>query len=108
MDSTQRLLPSTTDPTTADLKVRYCLGFSESGSLGPFMSYVSFQATPVGSQQSYECSFHTLTTGIAPRHSDTVDVKFMIGGRPIVIALPHRAFAEFKRSANRPLTDREA
>jgi len=72
------------------------------------MSYVSFQATPIGSQQGYDCSFHTLTTGIAPRHSDTVDVKFMIGGRPIVIALPHRAFAEFKRKANRPLTDREA
>ena len=72
------------------------------------MSYASFQAAPAGSQQTYECSFHTLTTGISPRHSDTVDVKFMIGGRPIIIALPHSAFAEFKKSTRRPLTDREA
>ena len=72
------------------------------------MSLVAFQATPAGSQQTYDCSFHTLTTGIAPRHSDTVDVKFMIGGRAIVVALPHNAFAEFKQTAGRPLTDREA
>lgn len=72
------------------------------------MSYVAFQVTPTGSQQAYDCSFHTLTTGISPRHSDTVDVKFMIGGHPILIALPHSAFAEFKKSAQRPLTDREA
>ena len=72
------------------------------------MSYVSFRATPLASQQNFECSFHTLTTGISPRHSDTVDVKYMIGGRPVVIALPHKAFAEFKRVAYRPLTDREA
>jgi hypothetical protein len=72
------------------------------------MSYASFQATPSGSNQVYECSFHTLTTGIAPRHSDTVDVKFLVGGHAVVVALPHRAFADFKGSAHRALTDREA
>jgi hypothetical protein len=72
------------------------------------MGYSTFQATPSGSQRSYECSFHTLTTGIAPRHSDTVDVKFMVGGRGVVIALPHKAFAEFRHASDRALTDREA
>jgi hypothetical protein len=72
------------------------------------MSYTSFQATPAGSKQVFDCSFHTLATGIAPRHSDTVDVKFMIGGKAIVIALPHRQFAAFKKAAGRPLSDREA
>lgn len=72
------------------------------------MSYTSFQIGPAGSPQKYDCNFHTLTTGIAPRHSDTVDVKFMVGGHPVVVALPHQAFAEFKLSAHRPLTDREA
>ena len=77
------------------------------------MSYSSFQAAsgqaaPGGAQQRLDCNFHTLTTGIAPRHSDTVDVKFMIDGRAVVVALPHKAFAEFKKTSGRPLTDREA
>ena len=73
------------------------------------MTGVQTCALPIcGSQQTLDCNFHTLTTGIAPRHSDTVDVKFMIGGCAVVVALPHRAFAEFKKTSGRPLTDREA
>ncbi len=47
-------------------------------------------------------------TGISPRHSDTVDVKFLVNGEPVVLALPHAAFAEYRRKTGRPLTDQDA
>ncbi|MSO21484.1 MAG: hypothetical protein EXQ56_13705 [Acidobacteria bacterium] len=72
------------------------------------MSYAMFQVAPRGSNQTYDCSFHTLATGISPRHSDTVDVKFMVGDLAVVISLPHASFADFKKAARRPLTDRES
>lgn len=72
------------------------------------MGYDAFQATAAGRGTSYECRFHTLATGISPRHSDTVDVKFLVGGRVVVIALPHAAFAAHRLSAGHPLTDRQS
>ena len=56
----------------------------------------------------YRCRFHTLVTGISPRHSDSVDVKFLVNGAPVVIALPHAAFAEYLQKTGRPLTDQDA
>ena len=54
------------------------------------------------------CRFHTLVTGISPRHSDTVDVKFLVNGSPVVLALPHAAFAEHLRNTGLSLTDQDA
>ena len=56
----------------------------------------------------HHCRFHTLVTGISPRHSDTVDVKFLVNGSPVVLALPHAAFAEHLRKTGLPLTDQDA
>ena len=56
----------------------------------------------------YLCRFHTLVTGISPRHSDTVDVKFLVNGSPVVLALPHAAFAEHLQKTGFPLTDQDA
>ena len=56
----------------------------------------------------YRCRFQTLATGISPRHSDTLDVKFLVDGTPIVLALPHAAFAEHLQKTGRSLTDRDA
>ena len=58
--------------------------------------------------KTYQCRFHTLATGIAPRHSDTVDVKFLVNGKGVVIALPHSAFAEYRRRTGRGFTDADA
>jgi hypothetical protein len=56
----------------------------------------------------YRCRFHSLILGISTRHSDTVDVKFLVNGAPIVLALPHVAFAEYRTQMGRPLTDQDA
>ena len=67
-----------------------------------------FEVRSALDQTTYACRFHTLTTGISPRHSDTVDVKFLLNGAPIVVALPHAAFAEYRRTRGRALTDQDA
>jgi len=72
------------------------------------MDSEEFQVRSPLDQKTYHCRFHTLTTGISLRHSDTVDVKFLLNGTPIVLALPHAAFAEYRRTAGRALTDGDA
>ena len=62
---------------------------------------------PLGGE-SYRCRFRNLITGIAPRHSDTVDVRFLVNGKPYSIGLAHPAFAEFKRRTGRSLTDADS
>lgn len=58
--------------------------------------------------QVYRCRFSHLWNGIATRHSDTIDTKFFVDGRSVVVGLAHTAFVEFRRRAGRDLTDREA
>ena len=69
------------------------------------MAYEEFSVSSPAGGKTYHCRFSTLTTGIAPRHSDTVDVKFLVDGKGVVIALPHIAFAEHERRTGRTLTD---
>jgi hypothetical protein len=58
--------------------------------------------------QTYHCRFSHLWNGIATRHSDTIDCKFFVNGRGVVVGLPHTAFVEFRARTGRDLTDREA
>jgi hypothetical protein len=60
------------------------------------------------SDQVYHCRFSHLWNGIATRHSDTIDCKFFVGGRGVVVGLAHTAFVEFRTRAGRDLSDREA
>ena len=72
------------------------------------MDYEEFLVrSPLG-EKAYQCRFHTVMTGISLRHSDTVDVKFLVNGKGVVLALPHVAFAEYRRKTGRALTDRDA
>jgi hypothetical protein len=58
--------------------------------------------------QRYQCRFSHMWSGIATRHSDTIDAKFFVDGRGVVVGLAHTAFVEFRTRAGRDLTDREA
>jgi len=58
--------------------------------------------------QAYRVSFSHLWNGIATRHSDTVDAKFFVDGRSILVGLAHSAFVQFREHHGRDLTDREA
>jgi hypothetical protein len=58
--------------------------------------------------QNYQVRFSHLWNGIATRHSDTVDTKFLVDGRAAIVGLAHTGFVQFRTRAGRDLTDREA
>lgn len=58
--------------------------------------------------QTYRCKFSHMWNGIATRHADTVDTKFWVDGRTVVVGLAHLAFYAFRERTGRYLTDREA
>jgi len=55
----------------------------------------------------YHCRFSHLWNGIATRHSDTIDCKFLVNGKGVVLGLAHTAFVQFRDRAKRNPTDRE-
>lgn len=57
--------------------------------------------------EDYNVRFSHLFSAVATRHSDTIDCKFLVNGRGVVVALAHPAFVEFRRRAGRSLSDEE-
>jgi hypothetical protein len=57
---------------------------------------------------TFHCRFSHIHNGIAPRHSDTIDARFFVDGRNVLVGLAHTAFVSFRERAGRDLTDREA
>jgi hypothetical protein len=56
----------------------------------------------------YRCRFSHCWNGIATRHSDTMDCKFFVDGKGVILGLAHTAFIEFHARIGRGLSDREA
>jgi hypothetical protein len=56
----------------------------------------------------YHCRFSHCWNGTATRHSDTMDCKFLVDGKGVILGLAHPGFVEFRNRAGRNLTDREA
>ena len=57
--------------------------------------------------EAYHVRFSHLWNGIATRHSDTIDTKFFVDGRGVVVGLAHTGFEKFHALRGRALTDRE-
>jgi len=76
---------------------------------GPMSDFVGpFDVTSTLTGERYQVRFSHLWNGIATRHSDTVDTKFLVDGRAAIVGLAHTGFVEFRARAGRELTDREA
>ncbi len=58
--------------------------------------------------EDYTVRFSHLWSAVATRHSDTIDCKFLVNGRGVIVALAHTGFVEFRQRAGRSLTDPEA
>jgi hypothetical protein len=56
----------------------------------------------------YKCQFSHCYNGIATRHSDTMDCKFIVDGKCVLLGLAHLGFVAFRERAGRNLSDREA
>ena len=79
---------------------------ANSGAMSQFIG--AFEVTSKLSGQTYQCRFSHMWSGIATRHSDTIDTKFFVDGQAHVVGLAHTAFVKFREKAKRDLTDREA
>lgn len=58
--------------------------------------------------EEYTVRFSHLWSAIATRHSDTIDCKFLVNGRGVVVALAHLGFVDFRQRTGRSLNDEEA
>ncbi|HEX4004332.1 MAG TPA: hypothetical protein VHX36_16890 [Candidatus Acidoferrales bacterium] len=56
----------------------------------------------------YKCRFSHCWNGIATRHSDTMDCKFFVDGKGVILGLAHPGFVAFRDRAGRNPSDREA
>jgi hypothetical protein len=69
------------------------------------VDYRHFEVTSQVTGEVYKVDFRWMQTAISLRHSDTVDVKFLVNGPGKVVALPHAALEQATRSVGVPLTD---
>lgn len=77
-----------------------------SGTMSEFVG--AFDVPSKVTDQVYHCRFSHLWNAIATRHADTIDCKFLVDGKPVIVGLLHPGFIEFQASSGRNLTDREA
>jgi hypothetical protein len=70
--------------------------------------YEDFQAVDRWTKKPARCLYQALIVAIATRHADAVDLKFLVDGRPVWVALPHPAWVEYKNRTGKVITDRLA
>lgn len=75
------------------------------GSMSQFIA--AFDVPSRVTDYVYHCRFSHLWNGIATRHADTVDCKFFVDGRNVIVGLAHPGMVEFRNRAGRNPTDRE-
>ena len=67
--------------------------------------YQDFHALDRWSKKQVHCVYQALIVAIATRHADAVDIKFLVAGRPVWVALPHPAWVEYKQRTGKVITD---
>ena len=67
--------------------------------------YDDFRIRDRWTNQEVHCQFQAVIIAIATRHADAVDIKFLVGDRPVWIALPHPAWVEFHKLTGHVITD---
>jgi hypothetical protein len=67
--------------------------------------FENFTATDRWTKNRVHCVYQALIVAIATRHADAVDVKFLVDGKPVWVALPHPAWVEYKKRTGKAITD---
>jgi hypothetical protein len=67
--------------------------------------FADFTATDRWSKKPAHCVYQALIVAIATRHADAIDIKFLVDGRPVWVALPHPAWVEYKNRTGTLITD---
>ena len=79
---------------------------ANTGAMSTFVG--AFDVTSKLTGNTFQCRFSHIWNGIATRHADTIDTKFFVDGKAIVLGLSHKAFVKFRERTGRDLSDREA
>jgi hypothetical protein len=79
---------------------------ANNGAMSTFVG--AFEVTSKLTGNVFQCRFSHMWNGIATRHADTIDTKFFVDGKALVLGLSHKAFVKFRERTGRDLTDREA
>jgi hypothetical protein len=67
--------------------------------------FVDFTATDRWTKKRVHVLYQALIVAIATRHADAVDIKFLVDGRSVWVALPHPAWVEYRSRTGRMITD---
>jgi len=67
--------------------------------------FTDFIATDRWTKKKVHVLYQALIVAIATRHADAVDIKFLVDGRPIWVALPHLAWVEYQKRGGNMITD---
>lgn len=67
--------------------------------------FTDFTATDRWTKKKVHVLYQALIVAIATRHADAVDIKFLVDGRPVWVALPHPAWVEYKKRTGKMITD---
>jgi len=67
--------------------------------------FENFIATDRWTKKQVHCAYEAMIVAIATRHADAVDVKFLVDGRKVWVALPHPAWVEYKKRTGKSITD---
>ena len=71
----------------------------------PVAMYKDFHAVDRWTKKNVHCIYQALIVAIATRHADAVDLKFLVDGRPLWVALPHPAWVEYQKQTGKVITD---
>jgi hypothetical protein len=67
--------------------------------------YENFHAVDRWTKKGVHCLYQALIAAISTRHADAIDVKFLVDGRIVWVALPHPAWAEYRKQTGKVITD---
>ncbi|MBZ5568015.1 MAG: hypothetical protein LAN64_09210 [Acidobacteriia bacterium] len=67
--------------------------------------YADFRCTDRWTGKQLHCMYQALIVAIATRHADAVDIKFLVDGQPVWIALPHPAWVEYHKRTGKVIAD---
>jgi hypothetical protein len=67
--------------------------------------YRDFHAHDRWTKKQVQCLYQALIVAVATRHADATDIKFLVDGRPVWVALPLPAWDEYKKRTGKTITD---
>src|SRR5438132_12709864 len=67
--------------------------------------YEDFHAVDRWTKKRVHGIYQALIVAIATRHADAVDIKFLVDGHPVWVALPHPAWVEYHYRTGKVMTD---